>query len=329
VQADFGQARRLAEEMLKLAQAENEAALLASAYFHLGTVEMQSGNFVEGSLYFEQTITLHDFRRRHPATAHIRPDYGVMAHCFASTSLWHLGYPEKALSHSGQACALADGFARPYDQVVALTYTAMLHHFCGQIDLVEKVAQRATALAQEHAFAYYLSWATILLGWVEVERGEAESGIAAIRTGLAAFDKTGAAIRKPYYLGLLAEALNRAGELQQALVLVDEALALISASGERWSEAELYRQRGELLLAQGVPFAEVEPVFAQALEIARRQQAKSLQLRTIMSLCRMWRQQGKGEAARQALAEILGWFTEGFDTPELMQAQSLLRGLPS
>jgi predicted ATPase len=149
--------------------------------------------------------------------------------------------------------------------------------------------------------------------------------MAQIRQGLAAFQATGAELGRPYFLALLAEAYGRGGQAEERLSIVDEALAAVQKTGERWWEAELYRLKGVLVLVRsGEDDAEAEAHFQHAIDIARRQQAKSLELRAAMSLSRLWQQQGKREETRQLLAEIYGWFTEGFNTADLQEARALL-----
>jgi predicted ATPase len=166
------------------------------------------------------------------------------------------------------------------------------------------------------------------------EQGQEEAGIAQMRDGLAAFRATGGAVRLPYYLTLLAEACGEAGQAADGLRLVAEALAQVEAKGERWREAELHRLRGELRLQQwdSMPgdssvLTEAEAHFHEALAIARRQQAKALELRAAMSLSRLWQRQGKRTEARQLLAEVYHWFSEGFDTADLREARELLAAL--
>ena len=174
--------------------------------------------------------------------------------------------------------------------------------------------------------------------------GHGEEGITQIRQALAAYRSAGATRDRPYYLALLAEASAQGGQTTEGLEALAEALALLATSGVRWWEAELHRLRGELLLQSGVQSpessvlthhsalrmphaAEAEACFQQALDIARRQQAKSLELRAAMSLSRLWQQQGKRAEARELLAPIYGWFTEGFDTADLQEAKALLEEL--
>jgi predicted ATPase len=174
---------------------------------------------------------------------------------------------------------------------------------------------------------------TILRGWALAAQGQREEGSAQIRQGLAAFRATGAELNRTYYLALLAEAYGQAGQTNEGLHVLSEALTGVHSGRERWWEAELYRLRGELLLQAGCGVQNAawtaEESFRQALDTARRQQAKSLELRAAMSLGRLWQQQGKRAAAHRLLTEVYDWFTEGFDTADLRETRSLLAELSS
>jgi predicted ATPase len=176
----------------------------------------------------------------------------------------------------------------------------------------------------------YFAHGLVLRGWTRAEQGQAEEGRAQIASGLEAWRTTGAAVQRPYYLALLAEAYGHSQQAEEALEVVAEALALVAKTGEGWWEAELYRLRGEFLLLQEgkrQTFEEAESCFHQALEVARRQQAKALELRAALSLSRLWQQQGNRAEAHACLAPIYGWFSEGFDTPDLQEATALLEQL--
>jgi predicted ATPase len=175
---------------------------------------------------------------------------------------------------------------------------------------------------------------TIDLGWALAEQDQRDEGIAQICQGLAAYQTTGAELWQPYFLALLAEAYGKVGQTEKGLSVLTEALTMVNKNGERWWEAELYRLNGELLLtqegcrlqAEGLreKTAEAEACFLKAIEIARRQQAKSLELRAVMSLSRLWQQQGKQKETHEMLSALYGWFTEGFDTADLKDAKVLL-----
>jgi predicted ATPase len=201
----------------------------------------------------------------------------------------------------------------------------MFHQFRREPCAVHEQAESAIALCTEQRFAYYLAWGTTMQGWAQVAQGQEEEGLAQMRHGLTALRATGASLRLPYYLALLAEACGRTGQASEGLTLLAEALAQAHKTGESWTAAELHRLKGELLLSLSADnLAEAEGCFYQALAIARRQQAKALELRAATNLSRLWQQQGKRPEAHQLLAEIYGWFTEGFDTADLQDAKALL-----
>jgi predicted ATPase len=186
----------------------------------------------------------------------------------------------------------------------------------------------------QHGFVQWAAGGTVISGWVLAEQGQPEEGIARIGQGIGAWRSPGTEITLPYFHVLLAEAYGKGGQVEEGLTVLAEALALVPKTDERFYEAELYRLKGELTLQQaGVrgPESEVqqeaEACFHQAIEIARRQQAKSLELRAVMSLSRLWHQQGKQREAYRMLSEIYGWFTEGFDTKDLQEAKALLEEL--
>jgi predicted ATPase len=194
--------------------------------------------------------------------------------------------------------------------------------------LVQERAEAAIALARAQGLPHWVAYGTIMCGWTLAMQGQWEEGIAQIQQGLVAQQATGAQIARPHFLALLAEAHAVADQAEAGLDILAEALALVDHTGERYWEAEIYRLKGELLLQQAVSDApQAEACFQQALAIARRQQAKSWELRAAMSLGRLWQQQGKRQAAYNLLAPVYGWFTEGFDTADLRETQRLLEEL--
>jgi predicted ATPase len=181
------------------------------------------------------------------------------------------------------------------------------------------------ALCTEHGFAYYLTWGTVLRGSALAAQGQWAEGIAQIREGLAAWRAIGARMPWSWFLALLAEACGRVGQVEEGLRALDEALEAIQTTEERVYEAEVYRLKGVLLLQQSAaPQGEAEERLQQALAVARRQQAKSLELWAAMSLSRLWQRQGKRAEARDLLAPIYSWFTEGLDTADLQEAKMFL-----
>jgi predicted ATPase len=179
------------------------------------------------------------------------------------------------------------------------------------------------AIATEQDFAFWRAYGMICCGWIKVKNGDGAEGISLLRTGLAAYRATGGETYMPHHIDLLARACEIAGQLDEPVTLLDEALQIVERTGERWYEAELYRHKGQLLLRQG-HIEVAEELYRKALSIAKEQEAKLWELRAAASLTRLCRDQGRRAEARDLLAPVYGWFTEGFDTPDLKDAKALL-----
>ncbi|MGH8058404.1 MAG: hypothetical protein ACREOH_14395, partial [Candidatus Entotheonellia bacterium] len=226
-----------------------------------------------------------------------------------------------------QLLNLAQELAHPFSLGFALYNAGIVHQLRGEGQLCQDRAEAVMALSREQEFLFRLATATILRGWAVAKRGGGQEGIAQMRQGLTMLRRTGAELTPPYFLALLAEVYRAAEQAEVGLSMLGEALTAASSHGERYYEAELYRLKGECLLAQEgnrQQVEEAETCFQQALDLARQQGAKSLELRAAMSLSRLWRQQCKKQAALTLLAEIYGWFTEGFDTADLQEAKMRL-----
>jgi predicted ATPase len=204
---------------------------------------------------------------------------------------------------------------------------AFVLQFCRDVQAVHEQAEAAIALSTEQGFPLWAAWGTSCRGWALVMQGQ-EEGMAQVRHGITAFRATGAALFVPYLCTVLAEVSAHLGHIEDGLQALAEAHTLVEQYEERWWEAEVARLRGVLLLRQpGTSQAEAETWLQRALDVARRQEAKALELRAAMSLSRLWQRQGKRDQARELLAPIYGWFTEGFDTADLQEAKALLEAL--
>jgi predicted ATPase len=207
-------------------------------------------------------------------------------------------------------------------------WAATIRQFRRERQAASELTETIMTLSREQGFVLWMAWGTILRGWELSEQGQGTEGIIRIREGIAAWRATGAELFHPHFLTILARAYAEAGRATEGLTTVAEALAIVKHSGERLYEAELYRLQGELLLHQPAGSSkEAESRFREALDVARRQQAKSLELRAAMSLSRLWQQQGKLDEARDLLAPVYNWFTEGFETADLQKAKALLEEL--
>jgi predicted ATPase/class 3 adenylate cyclase len=317
--------RTMGEQLLSLAQRLDDPDLLLEAHHALWTTLFSGGELFAARTHQDQGLRLYDLQRHCPHiwlyTGH---DAGVCCRYRAAPALWLLGYPDQALATSLEALALAQQVDHPGTLTQALYWAAVLHHLRREAPLAKARAEASITVATDQELIEQTA-AMPLRGWALAASGHGEEGRAQIQQGLAASRARRAARDRPYHLALLAEASAQVGQPAEGLEAVAEALATVAQSAARWWEAELHRLRGELLLQSpvGRPGA-AEACFQQALAVARRQQAKSLELRASMSLSRLWQHQGKRDKARELLAPIYGWFTEGFDTADLQEAKALL-----
>jgi predicted ATPase/class 3 adenylate cyclase len=328
VRAEFQIAHKLGEQLLHLAQRGQGQVLLLLADRVLGQTLAFLGEFSTAQVHLDQGMSLYDPEQHRSLASLYGQDQGVIFRSWAALALWCLGYPDQALWRSREALTLAQELAHPFSLAYAICFAGM---FCQLRREVQDAQARATAeiaLCTEQGFALYLARGTILRGWTMAEQQQGAEGLALMRQGLASYQATGAAVFRPYYLAFLAEAYGKVGQAEKGLSVLDQALAAVHKAGERFCEAELYRLKGELLLVRSADnHGEAEAYFQQALDVACCQQAKSWELRAAMSLSRLWQCQGKREPARQLLAEVYNWFTEGFDTADLQEAGALLAEL--
>jgi predicted ATPase len=329
-------ARELGEQLLTLAQHVGDPALLLEAHYALGNTLNYLGELATAQAHLEQGIALYDPQQHRAHAVRYGQDPGVVCRAYVGVTLWYLGYPDQALQRSHEALTLARELAHPVSLGYALFFATWVHQFRQEGHLIQELAEAVITLGAEQGFAVFTASGTIFRGWALTQRsaepgagqGQVEEGMAQMQQGLAARRATGAAVFQPYGLALLAAASAQVGQVEAGLTLLAEALAVTNDKGERRWEAELYRLQGELLLARAMGHdTEAETCFRQALDIARQQQAKSWELRAATSLSRLWQHQGKRAEARELLAPIYGWFTEGFDTADLQEAKTLLEEL--
>jgi predicted ATPase len=240
--------------------------------------------------------------------------------------LWVLGYPDQALKRANEAVEFSQALSHPLSMAGTEFFLGVVQqHRRHEVRAAQKAAERAIALSAEHGFTFWSAVATILRGWAMAQQGLNEQGIAQMEEGLVAFHATGAGTGRPHWLCLLAEVCIESGRLNDGLSVLAEAQAFADETGAREYEAERYRLKGELLLKQDDSYgAEAQSCFLHAIEIARRESARSWELRATTSLARLLDKRGRRDEARAMLAEIYGWFTEGFDTADLKDAKALL-----
>ena len=238
-------------------------------------------------------------------------------------ALFCLGFPDQALAQSNAAVAEALRLAHPPTLTVSLSTDCRLLSLSGDNAALDERASQLIAVATEQGFPLYRALGTIYRGWVKVRTGDVPTGISLLRSGSSAYSATGAKTRISYHIALLAKACEIAGQVEEALFLLDNALQIAERIGERWFASELYRHKGQLMLRQGDSEA-AEELYRQALAIAKEQEAKLWELRAAVSLARLGRDQGRRSEAHDLLAPVYGWFIEGFDTQDLKEAKTLL-----
>ncbi len=323
--AELEVARELAEQLLAVARQAQDLGFLLEAHHTLWPTLFDLGELVSSREHWEQGIGLYD-PQQHRSLAFVygSHDPGACARWHAGRTLWLLGYPDQALKISRDSIRTARELAHPLTITFAHHYCAVLHHLRGEREAAQELTGAVVKLSTDHGFAPLLAFGTMVGGRLLVEQGRGEEGIAQLRQGMAALEATETG-RKCYYQVLLAGAYGMEGQIENGLSVLAAALAAAQVTGERHSEAELYRLKGEFLLKLAPPAVEqAEGCFRQAIEIARQQRAKSWELRAVMGLSRLWHAQGKREDARRALEEVYRWFTEGFDTSDLKEAKGLL-----
>jgi tetratricopeptide (TPR) repeat protein len=293
--------------------------MLTGSRLHLGRIADANDEF-EGMLASMDAAQLQRTVEQH------RGSYAdaVLGRAWHAHALWLLGFPQSALRRADEAMRLANDLGQPFNQALAATYLAMLQQLCADEPTARSSSEEALALTLEYKAPYYSAWSAILVSYAVACEEPGPTTIASLRESIEAFKASGARVRLPYYFTLLAQVCGRAGRAEEGLAAIDEAMAASRTHNERWWDAELHRVRGMLLLAAGAGPPEAEAAYLRAIEIARAQQARALELRAAMSLTLLWRNQRRDEDAHRLLQDIYSWFTQGFDTKDLREAKALL-----
>jgi predicted ATPase len=340
-------ARERGEQMLRLAQAAHDPALLLEAHHTLWITLLWLGEVTQAHNHAEQGRALYDPQQHRSHAFQYGDDPGVCALMQDALLLWGLGYPDQAVKRKERGLTLAHEVSHSNTMALALASSAQFHQLRREAPATQEWAEECLRFASDQGVPVWEPPATLYRGWALAMQGQGEEGIPLIRQGLAAHRATGAELGRSYYLTFLTEAYRKAGQTEEGLTTLAEALDLVERTEERAYEAELYRLKGQLVLQSGVrsPQSEIpnpqhpapntqaevereaEACFQQALAVARQQQAKSWELRAATSLARLWQQQGKKKEARDLLAPVYHWFTEGLDTADLKDAKALLDAL--
>jgi predicted ATPase len=322
----FKAARDLSYELLELAGRERDKELLLQAHHSAWASILYGGEFLRCREHAEQGFALYDPKEHcSHALRYGGHDPGVCCRYHGAVALWFLGYPDQAMTMAHDAVRLATDLSQPFSLAIALSYLSFLHQFRGEARLAQEQAEATIARSTEQGVFQDQATGIIIRGWAVAAQGDLEAGTTAVQDGLAALRAAGADVGRSYYLALLADICGRAGRPEAAQSAIAEALVFAEEGGEHWWEADLYRLQGEFLLAQSKGnHAQAEACFHRALQVAQGQGAKAFELRAATSLARQWGEQGRRSDARDLLAPVYGWFTEGFETTDLKDAKALL-----
>jgi class 3 adenylate cyclase/predicted ATPase len=326
--ADVSKAQECAEQLLIVATRQQNPAQLMEAHLALAQIFDARGELGCARTHYKQCLALYN-PDRHRAIPSLYPrDTAVTTYNNFARLLSRLGYLDQAVDRASAACTLARDLAHPFSEAIALLSAAEVSLLCGAVQTAQVQAEAALALCAEHQFALQAARGGVLLGVALATQGHGQEGSRRMQEGLDALRALRAEFWLPGLLALVIEVHRQSGSLKEGQALLAEALTLIDTTAMRSWAAELYRLAGECLLAQASPnVQEAGTYFQQALDLARQQQAKLFELRAAMSLSRLWHQQGQRARARQLLAEVYGWFTEGFDTADLQKAKARLAAL--
>jgi predicted negative regulator of RcsB-dependent stress response len=327
VQARLEKVQLVSDDLHQLYQRTHGTTPPLVAEMMLTGSRLHLGRLTDASAEFEQMIATHDPTQLQQIVEEQGWNYAVHARAWHAHALWLLGFPHAALGRGHDAVRVARDLAQPFNQAAAAAYLALLQQLCADEATARTHAEQALALTTEYKVPYYRAWLAILVSYALAYEQPDAPAIAHLRESIAEFKATGARLRLPYYLGLLARVCGRAGRTEEGLAAIEEGMAESRAHNERWWDAELHHLRGELLLAGGAGAPAAEAAYLRAIEIARAQRARVLELRAATSLARLWRTQRRAADARLLLGDLYAWFTEGFDTPDLQAAQSLLAQL--
>ena len=319
-----------ASNFLSIAQSQPSSGPLLMGHRLLAQSSITCGDYRAALTHVETAASLYRPDEHRDSALRYGQDIGVSAFVFLSWALWHRGYPDQSARAADRVLAYSRELGHAHTLAYALTWAGVAAVFARDVAAVHARSNDCVTLASERGFPVWAAMGRILQGWAVAQRGEATTGIACIRDGMAAYEATRSRQATPLWLTLLAQALVLAGKIEEALTTLDEALAKAAASGERGWDAEIHRLCGELTgrLPHPDP-AKAEDSFRTALAIAREQGTRGYELRAATSLARLWGEQSRRGEARDLLAPVYGWFTEGFDTLDLKEANALLAELTS
>jgi predicted ATPase len=330
LRAEHGAALKFTEQMMSLARKADDRLSLAVTHSLHGTLSFITGELSSALGHLGQMNDYYNPEEHSHLGLVYGQDPGIISLCSTASVLWCLGYQDQALEQSRKMLAVARQVAHPFSLAAALALDTLFHLLRRDVGALEERGKEIAALAEEKGFLFFVGVGIFKLGWVAAHQGRFEEGLANLHHALELYRATGVRFTLTDLLGSLAEAYGMAGDIEKGLEFVSQALAEVERGGERYFEAELYRIKGELMLKKSeiddrtAMEKEAEDCLHKSLAVARKQEAKSFELRTAVSLGRLLKKQGKESEARKLLESIYGWFTEGFDMPDLKEARSLI-----
>ena len=329
VRSELARAQEMAVELQSLSTEQQDPALALQAHQALGMTAFCQGRPAVAVQHVDQVAALYDPVRHRKHAFMFGQDPAVICKAYGAVALWLLGYADQAVRQSDEAIQMSRDLS-PSSQAVALHFAAMLYQLRREAPRVRECAAQSSAISDEHGFSFWLAGGNVLGGWALADGGAAEVGVDRMQQGLRDWMATDSVTYQTYFLGLLAEVLQRLGRTSESRRVVDEALSLVEQTSEGLYEAELLRLRGELLLQQagnGQSTDAAQACFDQALEVARRQQAVALELRAAISAAQLARSQDRPDQAHTLLKSVCEQITEGFQTHDYRRAVELLSGL--
>jgi predicted ATPase len=323
MRGELGLAQRLDEDLLRLSRERNDAAGLVLGHVSSGRTLFYLGSLASSRSHLEAVLSLYDPDSHRPLVHQVGIHPEVNSQAFLGIVLFCLGFPDQALARSSAAVVEPKRLAHTASLASSLGLASVLLSLVGDDATLGERADENVAVAAEQGFPFWRAQGNLYRGLIKVKNGDVAEGMSLLRNGLIALRATGTESWMPHYIALLAKACESAGQVEEGLTLSDEALQIVETTGVHWLAAELNRLKGQLLLRQGHAEA-AEELYRKALSIAAEQEAKLWELRAAVSLARLRRDHGRRAEARDLLAPVYGWFTEGFDTPDLKEAKTLL-----
>ncbi|MCB0064415.1 MAG: hypothetical protein KDE19_19960 [Caldilineaceae bacterium] len=327
VRGDLDRAHQFALRALEIAEQQQSADFFVLAHRGQAATHFCRGTFRLAHEYFEKSLSVYDSQQHGMHHFLGTADHGLISYAWGAHTLWLLGYPDQALDQCCAGVRLARELNHPFSEALTLAYLSTLYLFRQELDEVCVAIKRCLTVAQEYNLGFYHRWAHILLAWVRALKDPTPNELTAFQEALANYQADGAALRLPFFLSLQAQLYTKTRQIEAGLESILQAFAAAAHDQEDWWNVELYRLRGKLLDLGGAEAVQVETVYQQAIDLAREQTALALELRATVSLARLWQRQGRIVEAHAQLSTVYTQFTEGFHTPDLQEAQTLLADL--